>query len=153
MPTQGSWRLFVMGLWIGPTALLLLSVYYVSASTRQTLMFMVEVIEKRLVGRIWDEISAMEARAEGFLSREFITHNADGKPRSVDDFGHLSDHYDRISTKNETLEGFSASAGQGSVEWRDPGAHSSRLHVRHSSGSLWRAGYEVEQHGGAIVVD
>jgi hypothetical protein len=68
-----------------------------------------EVIEKRLVGRIWDEISATEARAEEFLSREFNARYADGKPLSVGAFGHLSDHYDRISTKNETLEGFSAS--------------------------------------------
>jgi hypothetical protein len=85
-----------------------------------------------------------------FVSRVYY---ADGKPRSVGDFGHLSDPYDRISTKNQTLEGFSASPGQGSVEWRDPGTHSSRLHVRHSSGSLWRPGYEFEQPGGASVVD
>jgi hypothetical protein len=62
---------------------------------------MLEVIEKRLAGRIWDEISATDARAEAFVSREFITRDADGKPRSVSDFGRLSDHYDRISTKTK----------------------------------------------------
>jgi hypothetical protein len=68
---------------------------------------MLEVVEKRLVGRIWDEI-AREARAEEFVSREFITRDTDVKPRSVADFGPLCDHHDRISTKNETIENFSA---------------------------------------------
>jgi hypothetical protein len=54
---------------------------------------MVEVIEKRLVERIWDEISVTEARAEEFLSREFIARDADGKSRSVGGFAQLSDHY------------------------------------------------------------
>jgi hypothetical protein len=38
---------------------------------------MLEVIEKRLEGRIWDKISATDARAEEFVSREFITRDAD----------------------------------------------------------------------------
>jgi hypothetical protein len=43
------------------------------------------------------------------VSRDFITRDPHGKPRAVGDFGRLRDHYDRISTKNETLEGFSGS--------------------------------------------
>jgi hypothetical protein len=42
------------------------------------------------------------------VSREFITRDTDVKPRSVGDFGPLCDHHDRISTKNETIENFSA---------------------------------------------
>jgi hypothetical protein len=64
---------------------------------------MLEIIESRLEGRLWDEISATDTRAEDFVSREFNIRDAAEKNRPVGDFGHLSDHYDRISTKNETL--------------------------------------------------
>jgi hypothetical protein len=48
-------------------------------------------------------------QSEDFLSLVFITRDADEKPRSVVDSDHLSNQYDRISTKTKTLEGFSAS--------------------------------------------
>lgn len=65
------------------------------------------IIEKRLAGRIWREVSPEERPK--FLSREFIARNSDGAPRAVVDLSHLSQHYEKVNTKYETLEGFSAS--------------------------------------------
>jgi hypothetical protein len=76
---------------------------------RRGSLVMQGVIEERLKQRIWKELSEEEAGNRLFVSREFIAYNADSKPLSVADLSHLSDHYDRIVTKSETLEGFSAS--------------------------------------------
>jgi Reverse transcriptase (RNA-dependent DNA polymerase) len=67
------------------------------------------LIEKSLNERIWKDLSDEEAGKCLYVSREFVAYNADSKPRSVADLSHLSDHYDPIVTKSETLEGFSAS--------------------------------------------
>jgi hypothetical protein len=58
------------------------------------------IIEKRLNGQIWREL---------YVSREFMVQNTDRTMRGVADLSHLSDHYDSIVTKAETLDGFSAS--------------------------------------------
>jgi hypothetical protein len=58
------------------------------------------IIEKPLNGQIWREL---------YVSREFMVQNTDRTMRGVADLSHLSDHYDSIVTKAETLEGFSAS--------------------------------------------
>lgn len=68
-----------------------------------------EFIQRRIKGRIWEEIPPSKIHEEKFISREFIAWNGDGKARSVAELSHLSDHYDPIPSKNETLEGFSAS--------------------------------------------
>lgn len=70
---------------------------------------MLDVIEKTLQGRIWEEVSAMDIQKEKFISREFIGWDSDGKSRAVADLSHLSDHYRPFPRKDETLEGASAS--------------------------------------------
>jgi hypothetical protein len=72
-------------------------------------LVMREVIEKRLKERIWKELSDEAAGKSSYVSREFIAYNADSKPRTLADLSQLSDHYDPIVTKSETVEGFSAS--------------------------------------------
>jgi hypothetical protein len=72
------------------------------------------VIEKRLKERIMDYgLYQGSERGRGWKMficvREFIAYNSYSKSRSVADLSHLSDHYDPIVTKSETLEGFSAS--------------------------------------------
>jgi hypothetical protein len=67
------------------------------------------IIEKRLNGRIWRELSLEQGRREQYESRKFMVQNTDGSLRGVADLSHLSDHYDSIATKAETLEVFSAS--------------------------------------------
>jgi hypothetical protein len=66
------------------------------------------IIEKRLKGQIWRELSLEKGRREQYVSREFMVQNTYGTMRGVADMSHLSDHYDTIATKSETLEGFSA---------------------------------------------
>ena len=70
--------------------------------------FMLDVIQKRLAGRIWEEIDEEAIGSEKFISREFVARDSDNKARSVADLSHLSDHYKPVPTK-KTLEGFSAS--------------------------------------------
>lgn len=70
---------------------------------------MLDVIEKRLQGRIWEEVSAKDIQKENFISREFIAWDSDGKSRAVANLSHFSEHYRPLPSKNETLEGFSAS--------------------------------------------
>ena len=71
--------------------------------------FMLEVIDKRLHGRIWEEIDGEEIHNERFISRELVARDSDQNARAVADLSHLSDHYKPLKSKNETLEGFSAS--------------------------------------------
>jgi hypothetical protein len=67
------------------------------------------IIEKRLNGQIWRDLSLEQGRREQYVSREFMVQNTDVTMRGVADLSHLSDHYDSIATNAETLEGFSAS--------------------------------------------
>jgi hypothetical protein len=67
------------------------------------------IVEKRLSGQIWRELSLEQGRREQYVSREFMAQNTDGTMRGVADLSHLSEHYNSIATKAETLEGFSAS--------------------------------------------
>jgi hypothetical protein len=57
----------------------------------------------------WRELSLEQGRREQYASREFMVQNTDGNMRGVADLSHLSDHYDSVATKAETLEGSSAS--------------------------------------------
>lgn len=76
---------------------------------------MMEFIDKRINGRIWEELSASQVAQEKIVSREFIAWVGDGKARSVADLAHLSDHYHSLPSKNDTLEGLSASLLPGDV--------------------------------------
>jgi hypothetical protein len=67
------------------------------------------VIEKRIEGRVWREMTRAEAGRVKYMSRDFIARDSDGKDRTVADLSHLSDHYDGVITKSEGLEGFAAS--------------------------------------------
>jgi hypothetical protein len=62
------------------------------------------VIEKRIEGRVWREMTPAEAGSVKYMSREFIARDSDGKARSVADLSYLSDHYDGVITKSEGLE-------------------------------------------------
>jgi hypothetical protein len=72
-------------------------------------LLMEEVIAERLVGCTWEELTPAQARSAKYVSREFVSRDADGAGRSVGDFSHLSDHYSAVLTKSEMLEGFSVS--------------------------------------------
>jgi hypothetical protein len=50
------------------------------------------IIEKRLHGRIWRELSLEQGRREQYVSREFMVQNTDRTLRGVADLSHLSDH-------------------------------------------------------------
>jgi hypothetical protein len=47
-------------------------------------------IDERLRGKIWRELTKDEAISSRYLSREFVTADADGKKRSVSDFSPLT---------------------------------------------------------------
>jgi hypothetical protein len=65
-------------------------------------------IEGRLRGNIWRELTKDEAMASRYLSREFVSADADGKKRSVSDFSLLSTHWDARLTRLDTLAGSAA---------------------------------------------
>jgi hypothetical protein len=67
------------------------------------------VIEKRIEGRVWREMTRAEAGRVKYISREFIARDSDGKSRAVAEWSHLSIHYDGVITKSEEFEGFAAS--------------------------------------------
>lgn len=69
---------------------------------------MLDVIAKRLEGRIWGEIKGKDIQKEPFIPREFIAWDSDRKSRAVAVLSHFSDHYKTLHSKNETLEGFSS---------------------------------------------
>jgi hypothetical protein len=60
--------------------------------TGEDVAFARRTIEERLRGKIWRELTKDEAMASRYLSRKFVTADADGKNRAVSDFSHLSTH-------------------------------------------------------------
>jgi hypothetical protein len=50
------------------------------------------IVEKRLSGQIWREMSLEQGRREQYVSREFMVQNTDGTMRGVADLSHLSEH-------------------------------------------------------------
>jgi hypothetical protein len=50
------------------------------------------IIEKRLNGQIWREMSLEQGRREQYVYREFMLQNTDGTMRGLADLSHLSDH-------------------------------------------------------------
>jgi hypothetical protein len=63
------------------------------------------IIEKRLNGPIWRELSLEQGRREQYTAREFMVQNTDGTMRGVADLSHLSGHQDSLATKAETPRG------------------------------------------------
>jgi hypothetical protein len=64
------------------------------------------IVEKRLNGQIWRDLSLEQGRHEQYVSREFMVQNTDGTMREVADVSHLSDHFDSIATKRRPSKVF-----------------------------------------------
>lgn len=90
-------------------------------------------IIKRIQSRVWEEISAAEAKNAEHVSTEFITQDSDGKYRSVAGLRKLSSYWSPRPKKGSTLEAFAPMLQQGDTMIAfdlQGGYHHLRLHPK-----------------------
>ena len=74
--------------------------------TEEERLFAEETIRERLDTGVWEELSQEEAAQSRYVSLEFITHQGNGKMRSVAGLSHLAAYWNKRPKKLSTLESF-----------------------------------------------